>query len=390
MRKPPCRRWRAWRLAACVLLRYAVHMCPWRYLAKAAPSLINDWRRCAVAAVALVVCLRMLSAEARADTAKPGIASLETLLQRGTAQERAVLQLIERLGQAGTAQAKREQQAAQLAEEIEKLKVKPPGVTRDLELGEQLAQAQTQASELAAAAAAARRLAAELVLARQRLVAICDQILDAEKSASLSSAQRFYWLRLRTAQVEALLGNGSDRKVRALAESELGGIPGPATALDDPLVLHERADLLRDAADKLHREVLRLTARREELQRRQRLRERASRVDEDLFAEQSTARRGGSHGSASEKASPAAADAAGPGPLTTMTPSSAPLGNSPVRGGPDPATLDGLLRLEGPGEPAAKLQALSQAQGELETLAADLMQRAERLEERARELRQKK
>jgi hypothetical protein len=239
----------------------------------------------------------------------------------------------------------------------------------------------------------------------------CDAILLAdgtpEKAGTdgvrLGAAERLAWLRLRTEQAEALLGPDElDERVRALAQrsaqpaapgAELGAEPA---ALDDPQVLRERADLLRDAADKLQREVARLKARSDEVQKRQRLRERAARVDEDLFAEQATARRAQRNdGRASfESAAPQADVKAGvapsaPGPSTTALDQSSG-STGPLRGGLDPSTLDVLQRAEGTGDPTARLQALQRAQTELNRLTEQLVRRATRLEQRARDLGQKK
>lgn len=336
-----------------------------------------------------------LSASARIALADPafaaGPARLDGLLQQGEEQRRQVQQLEGRLAQASAAQAVRERRAAESAAEIERLKALPAGVTPDLALGERLAQAQVQAAELANEAAALRQRADELRLLRRRLLQTCDRILEADQDGRLPASQRFSWLRLRTTQAEALLSEGSGAATQALAKRLDGDTESKRSGeLDDPQLLRERADLLRDSADKLRREVTRLQARGDELQRRQRLRERASRVDEDLFAEQSTTRRGSGSKSLSggrfEGAAAPAADTAAPppGPVgggsTTLAPTIA------VHSGPDPSTLDGLMRVEGPGDPAAKLQALSRAQAELQSLAGDLLRRAASLEKRAAEL----
>lgn len=332
-----------------------------------------------------------------APVAAASASRLDALLQQGEEQRRQVQQLEGQLAQASAAQALRERRAAEAAAEIERLKSQPVGVARDLALGERLAQAQVQAGDLAREAAALRLRSDELRAAHRRLLNTCDRILEADQDGRLPAGQRFAWLRLRTAQAEALLSDGGDAAAKALAQ-RLGqgqGAPSGSQAgeLDDPQLLRERADLLRDSADKLRREVSRLQARGDELQRRQRLRERANRVDEDLFAEQSTTRRGSGRsastsGRGTEAAAAPAADSSAPGPV--------PLGGGGTFGsgtaavtvhtGPDPSTLDGLLRVEGPGDPAVKLQALTRAQAELQSLAGDLLRRAAGLEQRAAEL----
>lgn len=342
-----------------------------------------------VVAGALTVDARFALAD---SVAAAGPARLDGLLQQGEEQRRQVQQLEQRLAQASAAQAVRERRAAESAAEIERLKALPAGVARDLALGERLAQAQVQATELANEAAALRLRADELRATRRRLLNTCDRILEADPDGRLPASQRFSWLRLRTTQAEALLSDGNDAATQALAKRLDGAADSKRTGeLDDPQLLRERADLLRDSADKLRREVARLQARGDELQRRQRLRERASRVDEDLFAEQSTTRRGSGSKSLSasgrfEGAAVPAADTASP-PPGPVGGSSSPLAPTiAVHSGPDPSTLDGLMRVEGPGDPAAKLQALTRAQAELQSLAGDLLRRAASLEQRAAEL----
>lgn len=332
-----------------------------------------------------VVCVSVLpSLAARPAFAQP--AAVSSLQTQGEQQQQHVRELEQQLSQARAVQADKERRAAQGAVEIERLKDQPQSVARDLALGERLAQAQAMATELTQADAAQKRLQKELVAARRQLLTLCDRLLDTDQTtgsgAHLQPAQRLFWLRLRTAQVEALLGDGNADKARALAQSELSSSEGG----DEPQELRERADLLRDSADKLRREIQRLQARSEELQRRLRLRERASRVDEDLFAEQSTARRGAGRNNAGtlearDNAAPPAAAPTGGATVPTPVLTAPPLGSAP-----DPSTLDAMMRVEGPGDPTLKLQALSRAQGELQSLAADLLKRAGRLDQRATEL----
>ena len=342
-------------------------------------------------AFGLWLCLGVVLCRSLPVAAAP---SIEALLRDGAEQQKKVRDLEQRLNQAAALSAAHEKRAAAAAREIERLKSQPQGVARDLALGERLAQAQAQATELAQEEQARRRLMQELLSTRRQLLSTCDRILEADQdpgkgAAGLLSAQRIGWLRLRTAQVEAILGEGNAAKARALAQSEIAAGSVDAASIDEPQALRERADLLRDSADKLRREVLRLQARSEELLRRQRMRERASRVDEDLFAEQSTARRGStSRGGAAgatladaKEAAPAA-----PGPTASSAPP-APVFAAPLpSSAPDPSTLDALLRVEGPGDPSQKLQALSRAESELSALAIDLQKRAALLEKRAAEL----
>lgn len=336
---------------------------------------------------------------------------LSEMLSAGQREQAELRRLLGQRAQLAAAQQKGEREQAQRAQTIERLKSQPLGVAPDLRLQEALAQAQAQATLLSQQAAELARIDQAVAASRARLLRACDAILLAdgapEKAGTdgirLGAAERLAWLRLRTEQAEALLGPDElDERVRALAQrsaqpaapgTELGAEPA---VLDDPQVLRERADLLRDAADKLQREVARLKARSDEVQKRQRLRERAARVDEDLFAEQATARRAQRNDgrTAFESAAPQADIKAGvapsaPGPTTTASDqSSGPTG--PLRGGLDPSTLDVLQRAEGTGDPTARLQALQRAQTELNRLTEQLVRRATRLEQRARDLGQKK
>lgn len=304
-------------------------------------------------------------------------------------------------------QLQKEQLAAQGAAEIERLKNQPQSVPRDLALQGRLAQAQVQAGALSQHAEVVRRLETELRAARQRLVTACDQVLDGP-GAALSSAQRMPILRLRTAQAEALGQDGA--ALGATAQAVRSAIKtaaqaeGSATS-DDPQLLRDRADLLRDSADKLKREVLRLHARRDELDRRQRLRERAVRVDEDLFAEQATSRRAqnrsgaafaptsgtaGAGGGPEKAATPGIdSDAAGGRP-NTLTEGGSGLAGTSSRSGLDPSTLDAVLRAADGGDPQSRLQYLERAESELSALTESLLRRAGQLDQRAETLRRQK
>lgn len=341
-------------------------------------------------AVALGLALAQLSvpSEALADTATSGQASIAELQTQATALQGQIAALLSRQQTAEQAQKSREAEAARLAAEIERQKDQPESVARDLSLNEKLALAQAQASVLLRESARLRQGTEALREARARLVSLCDRIL-ARDDASLSAGQRLAWLRLRTGQVEALLadrGTPATVPLPAAASSS-------AAASDDPQSLREQADLLRDSVDKLRREMARLEARSEELRRRERLRDQAHRVDEDLFAEQATARRKSSSASqrttAGAEAAPAADSTLGAS-APPATPAQFGGTAAPPRVGPDPSTLDALLRSEGGGDPAAKQQALQRARGELESLANVLLRRATQLEQRATELSRQK
>lgn len=327
--------------------------------------------------------------------------SLEALTAQAGRQQQELQRLESELLAARKAQAQGEQAAARKAQAIEQLKSEPPGVARDLRLQELLAQAQAQAGVLSQQATELRAREAGLRSGRERLVLTCDQLLAADGGGRLPLAQRLSFLRLRTAQVEALHGatdrESLGRAVRTAVQAGAALAPeGSAEAAggDDPRTLRERADLLRDSADKLRREVQRLKLRGDELGHRQRLRERAARVDEDLFAEQTKSRHLPASGTR-ESAGVATLDSA-PAPAAPAPPGSTPTvsfdssaGTSPARA-LDPSTLDILQRAESLTDPVAKLQALQRAQAELGTLTEQLLARAARLEHRAEELARKK
>ena len=360
---------------------------------------------CGAAALVLVTAAPALGRAGEAPvggaaTAKSASAgpSLEALTAQAGRQQQELQRLDSELLAARKTQAQGEQAAAQKAQAIEQLKGEPPGVARDLRLQELLAQAQAQAGVLSQQATELRAREAALRSGRERLVLTCDQLLVADSGGKLPLAQRLSFLRLRTAQVEALHGatdrESLGRAVRTAVQAGAALAPeGSAEAAggDDPRTLRERADLLRDSADKLRREVQRLKLRGDELGHRQRLRERAARVDEDLFAEQTKSRHLPASGAREFAAAPTLQDSApapaAPGSTPTVALDSG--AGSPVRA-LDPSTLDILQRAESLTDPVAKLQALQRAQAELGTLTEQLLARAARLEHRAEELARKK
>jgi hypothetical protein len=330
----------------------------------------------------------------------PAAPSLDGLTAQAARQQEELKRLDSELLLAYKAQALGEREAARRAPAIEQLKSEAPGVARDLQLQELLAQAQAQAVVLSQQASALRAQEVARRSARERLVLTCDQILAADSAGKLPLAQRLGWLRLRTTQIEALHGAAEREQVGQAVRTvvQAGAALAPAGAaeavgVDDPQVLRDRADLLRDSADKLRREVVRLKTRSDELGRRQRLRERAARVDEDLFAEQTTSR----HLTSRTAGDATATTLLGaPAPTAPGTPSPATAPATPAaldgsgRSALDPSTLDVLQRAESLTDPVAKQQALQRAQTELATLTEQLLARATRLERRADELARKK
>lgn len=341
-------------------------------------------------------------AYAASGTPAPAPLRLEALTAQAARQKEEVQRLDGELQVSRKAQQQSEQAAAQRAQEIERLKGEPAGVGRDLRLQELLAQAQAQSLVLAQQAGELRAKEASLRGGRERLLFTCDQILAADSGGKLPLSQRLEWLRLRTAQIEALHGAAEreslGQAVRTAVQAEAALAPynsADAAGGDDPQILRERADLLRDSADKLRREVQRLKVRGDELSHRQRLRERAARVDEDLFAEQTRSRHlassagGNRESAATTTLGTPAPTAPGSFDKDTFT-GPIPSAGSNVRSTLDPSALDILQRAETLTDPVAKLQALQRAQSELTALTDQLLARAARLEHRATELSHKK
>ena len=293
------------------------------------------------------------------------------------------------------AQKDRVQQEAEHAksvDSIERLRAEPPGTMRDYRLDGRLAQAKEQADRLSALSEKLRQQNEALLDRKRQLLALCDQAL-AQDGKTLSGGVRVQWLRLSVSLVEQLYADVPDR-VRSLALSS-ALLERKDQPLDDPQKLSEQADLLRDFADKLLRETAKLTQRRLALLSRQRVRERAAAVDEDLFAEQVTARRGS--GAQTGRESLKAADATAPGAALPATPQAPPSTDSSRtassgvgRTGLDPATLDALLRADSGGDGAAQAAAWQHAETELQNRAALLQNKAAQLEKQAQALRSAK
>jgi len=341
-----------------------------------------------------------------------------------------------------------EQESQALAGEIEQLKTEPAGVRRDFRLQELLPLSKAKSDELERVSADLRSRNQALSSARRELVATCDRALYRE--ANLPEARRLELSRLRTAQVTLLT---LPAQPFTLGKPAAAAAPSAFDPLDGPRDLQEKADLLRDSEDKLRREVSRLSARIDDVERRRHLRERATAVDEDWFGESTTSRTvarsatsstsrngqergGGAADSATPPQSPspmgsptspptvgggtgsspgAGAGSGGSpgGSIGTGTGSGSGGGNGNSLGTPsfsgagsgeppradstavlrnlvDPATLDELRRADGSDDLERQVRALRRAQGELEGLAKDLGKRAKNLSTRAQELKNQK
>src|SRR5258706_3864387 len=287
-----------------------------------------------------------------------------------------------------------EHDAQSLAAEVERAKAEPAGVRRDLKLGELLAASRAKADELDRVAGDLRARQAQLAPARRALVTACDRALG---RAQVAEAQRLRLERLGTGQV-TLLGQPAQ-------PVELGH--AAADPLDGPRELEEKADLLRDSEDKLHREAERLATRIDDVERRRHLRERANAVDEDWFGESASNRK-----SASVSKSVGANALGGRNADTTQGAATPAPGGATFNGGGgfnnnsnsefrtdttttlrnlvDPATLDELRRSDGGDDLERQVRALRRAQGELEGLAKDLDRRARALSTRADDLKHTK
>jgi hypothetical protein len=304
-----------------------------------------------------------------------------------------------------------ERESGVLSAEIEKVKAEPDGVRRDFRLRELLASAKTKADELTRVAAELRARTAGLTEARRQLIVQCDRAL---LQPSLNEAKRLELARLRTAQAALL----------AMPMAPLGKVQSVAVdPLDGPRELKEKADLLRDSGDKLKREVARLAARIDDVERRRHLRERAGAVDEDLFGEaasnrrfartsggtQATSSRGGANenkGNSDSVAQPAPAAGGPQAPPSGGFSNESPSGGNTTGGASnnyvprtdatvlrnlvDPSTLDELRRADGGDDLDRQVRALKRAQAELDGLAAELERRAKSLSHRADELKRQK
>ncbi len=338
-----------------------------------------------------------------------------------------------------SAAAQLEKESSELSASVEKKKASWAGLRRDYELSQLLAAAQAKAQELERVAVKARWRQAPLLAARRQLVEACDRALS---RAGLAASTRIELVQLRTAQVTLLSQEQS-------GPPKIGEVH--SDALDGPRELSEKADLLRDSEDKLHKESARLSLRIDDIDRRLRLRDQAFRIDEDLFGEANSTRvgvgsaqnglrtgNGGRNGlAASPQAptqktggasgnspAPVAADNAPPAPgvagaqpgtNTPQTPvdpgganggfgnktsETTSAGNDHSSGSTAPsyslrnlvdsATLAEMDRLGSIGDASDELRALKRAQSELNRLAEGLGRRANQLSHRADELKGKK
>jgi hypothetical protein len=356
--------------------------------------------RFALTAVALLGTLA-LAAPAHADALSEvrGRAAQVTRLENQRAQLDGQRTVLERESQA-------------LSSEIDRQKAEPAGLRRDARLQELLAAQKTKADALQKEAGALRAGVSQLTSARRALVAACDRALG----ASLPEAQRLELSRLRTAQVTLLAMPSSPGSSAPAVNPTVSIDP-----LDGPRELTEKADLLRDSEDKLRREVERISARIDDVERRRHLRERAGAVDEDWFGESTSdrkvARASTSHTSTTSDGQSAAntpsAASGGAPPPGGGTPTVGGSLGSPSGGGSgatptgsfggdmrtdttvlrnlvDPATLDELRRSGDSDDLDRQVRALKRAQGELKGLAGDLEKRARTLSTRADQLKNRK
>jgi hypothetical protein len=297
---------------------------------------------------------------------------------------------------------------------VENAKAAPRGVRRDLELRELLAQSKARSDELERIAAEVRWRSAPLKNARTQLVAACDHV-DLQK---LPAAERSETERACT-EARTQLASRADT-------GQLGRLrPVSADPLDGPRELREKADLLRDSTDKLHREAARIARRIDTVERQRHLRERSNALDDDWFSEAISNRHQSrvtstlslpkdASGGAANKATDsnlAPNGAAAPQSPSQATPTTAPApggttnrnsngdtsgGAEPFRGDTslstllDPATLSELRRTDSGDDVDAQIRALRRAQGELEHLAQEMDKRAKVLNDRADELKHRK
>jgi len=287
---------------------------------------------------------------------------------------------------------RQESEQAKLIAQIEQLKAQPPGPVRDLRLDGLLAQAKDRADDLQQRSLLSQQQLALVTAQQRKLLGLCDRRLVGEGGA-LEGGKRVVLLRLRAQLSERLYADEPERlRAVALTSAALEQKTAPS---DDPQGLRERADLLRDSADKLLRELTRLKDRREALAARQRVRQRAASIDEDLFAEQATARRGSgsARGTLGGSKLADAATAPAPGGPVVLPPAAEPTptaGNGALRTSLDPSMLDALLRSDAPSDAAAQADQLQRAESELRSLAQQLQRRAVQLDQQATGLAGKK
>jgi hypothetical protein len=305
--------------------------------------------------------------------------------------------------------------ADRLAAAIDAEKRRPDGVRRDLDLQKLLADSKRTTDELERVQAELRWRTAALTELRRRLVHAVDVVLDHDgrDGTRLPEALRLELERARTSAVAAL--------ATPVAPLQIAGGDPKAMArtidpLDGPRELHDKADLLRDSGDKLRREAQRLALRIDSVDRRRRLRERVSSIDEDTFTETASNRRvarassGGSDTVNGQPNTPATLSPAGPpSAVSPQTPPSnfgnaGPPPSAQVASGNvsahsdstilrnlvDPETLDELRSADAIDDIERQTHALKKAQSELESLAAELDRRAKALEGRADSLKRHK
>lgn len=276
--------------------------------------------------------------------------------------------------------------------EIERLKAQPPGIGRDLRLGEALAAAQQRADELSRLSSELRPRDKALSEARAQLLAACRATIADPRA-----------LADRRAAAARLLPSVERQLAESAAAPALRVAPaGAVDPLEGPVELGERADRLHDDADKLQREAARLARRIEGLEERARLRERAAEMGDDLFVEGSVGRRAprptaNSQARENTLADKATRDSAAPTANGSLNGPPNPLGSeggssssATLRGVVDPSTLAELRRAEAGSDPERALQALRRARGEIADKAAELSRREAELRRRAAELRRSK
>ena len=310
-------------------------------------------------------------------------------------------------------------ESEELAAQIERVKAEPAacGATPSCRSCSPAQKAKTD--ELERVAAELRGRASLLGGARRKLIADCDRALatSAARGAGASSWRACARRRRRCWRMPTQplgVGARAPTSIRSTVRASC----------------RRRPTCLRDSGDKLRREVVRLAARIDDVERRRHLRERAGAVDEDLFGEAVSNRQsprvasttfGSNHGSGDAQrrqprdrgggadrrrrrrrrlgggapaapTPPAPAAAAPPAAATarrggSTTAAAAPAATPAPHGGDttvlrnlvDPATLDELRRADGGDDLERQLRALRRAQGELNGLADELDRRAHAL-----------
>jgi hypothetical protein len=319
-------------------------------------------------AVVVPICLSLLlAATARAD-------ELDDRRAAVAAAERTATQVEAERGELARAYARR-------TDEVAALKAQPGSFARDRKLGSLLAESRDMAVALDRKDAVVAHAAAELLAARQSLVASIDRELARELAAGHAAEA------LARERADVVARIGAARRLKIPDES--------IDDRDDDEDLLYKAAALAQAETELRAEGVRLARRAADYRRQARLVKSRARADEQDVLDDSEPRRPASaQGRIDGPGTPVTGD---PTPTPTPGPVSSPPAERVATPLVDPATvladvvdagtLDELRRAERTGEPAARAKAADRAAQALADRADRLHKRRAEMERRARILR---